>query len=334
MYSDPSRSSGEEPPAAKSVKITKHGSSAADVIAVEELPPWFEGCAARLTLTSGRMHMWDRSSICAVALTAVLLATPAAAQVVDFGKFPDLMGQWSRPAVGNPNNWIRLGGPPPLTPEYQKVWDEIKADLEAGGPGNWPSTFCVHQGMPAMMSIYSPAEFIVMPEVTWILINHNNDMHRRIYTDGRSWPVDAEPTYAGYSLGKWIDEDGDGKYDVLEIETRFLKNPRGYDTTGIPFHADGKTVIKERIYLDKADPNVLWNEITVIDNALTRPYSKKQRAERNPDPHPTWKSDSCSEYNAQVLIGTDNYYLSADGKLMPARKDQPPPDLSYFKRTR
>jgi len=38
MYSDPSRSSGEEPPAAKSVKITKHGSSAADVIAVEELP--------------------------------------------------------------------------------------------------------------------------------------------------------------------------------------------------------------------------------------------------------------------------------------------------------
>ena len=148
--------------------------------------------------------MWYRSSICAIALAAVLLATPAATQVVDFGKYPDLKGQWSRPAVGNPNNWIRLGGPPPLTPEYQKVWDEIKADLEAGGPGNWPSTFCVHQGMPAMMSIYSPAEFIVMPDVTWILVNHNNDMHRRVYTDGRPWPEDAEPTYAGYSLGKWI----------------------------------------------------------------------------------------------------------------------------------
>jgi hypothetical protein len=25
------------------------------------------------------------------------------------------------------------------------------------------------------------------------------------------------------------------------------------------------------------------------------------------------------------------YYLSADGLLMPAKKDQPPPDLSYFK---
>jgi len=117
------------------------GISNASIFAVK-----FEVAAARLTLTSGRMHMWDRSSICAVALTAVLLATPAAAQVVDFGKYPDLKGQWSRPAVGNPNNWIRLGGPPPLTPEYQKVWDEIKADLEAGDPGNWPSTFCVHQG--------------------------------------------------------------------------------------------------------------------------------------------------------------------------------------------
>ena len=145
-------------------------------------------------------------------------------------------------------------------------------------------------------------------------------MHRRIYTDGRPWPEDAEPTYAGFSLGKWIDEDGDGKYDVLEVETRFLKNPRGYDTTGIPFHADGKTVIKERIYLDKADRNVLWNDITVIDNALTRPYSKKQRAERNPDPHPTWKSDSCLGIQRPDPIGADNYYLSADGYLMPAQE--------------
>jgi hypothetical protein len=158
-------------------------------------------------------------------------------------------------------------------------------------------------------------------------------MFRRIFTDGRPWPEDAEPTYAGYSIGKWVDEDRDGKYDVLEVETRFLKNPRGYDTTGIPFHSDGKTVIKERIYLDKADPNLLWNEITVIDNALRRPYSKKQRANRNADPRPTWKYEVCAEYNTHVRIGAENYYLSADGRLMPARKDQPPPDLSFFKQS-
>jgi len=79
-------------------------------------------------------------SISALALAAALLATPAAAQVaaaqaVDTGKYPDLRGQWVRPP-GSPNNWIPLAGPPPLTPEYEKVWDAIKADLKAGGPGN------------------------------------------------------------------------------------------------------------------------------------------------------------------------------------------------------
>jgi len=150
---------------------------------------------------------------------------------------------------------------------------------------------------------------------------------------GRAWPEDAEPTFAGYSIGKWVDEDGDGKYDALEVETRHLKLPRGYDITGIPFHSDGKAVIKERMYLDKADKNVLWNDITITDNALTRPYIKKQKALRNPDPRPAWKSDVCSEFNTHVRIGKENYYLSADGKLMPAKKNQAPPDLSYFKQT-
>ena len=62
------------------------------------------------------------TSTCAVALATALLATPAIAQVVDFGKYPDFRGQWDR--VGPPNNWRQLAGPPPLTPEYQKVFDQ------------------------------------------------------------------------------------------------------------------------------------------------------------------------------------------------------------------
>ena len=33
-------------------------------------------------------------------------------------------------------------------------------------------------------------------------------------------------------------------------------------------------------------------------------------------------------------VGKENYFLSGDGLLMPARKDQPAPDLRYFKQTR
>ena len=71
----------------------------------------------------------------------------------------------------------------------------------------------------------------------------------------------------------------------------------------------------------------------MIDHALTRPWTVDKRYVRNADPLADWPESICPEYNAQVFIGKDNYYLSADGYLMPARKGQAPPDLRYFKQT-
>jgi hypothetical protein len=196
-----------------------------------------------------------------------------------------------------------------------------------------PSTFCIPQGMPMMMDLYDPMEIIVTPDITYILISHVNDSYRRIYTDGRDWPQDAEPTYAGYSIGRWIDEDGDGHYGVLEVETRNFKGPRAYDASGLPLARDEQSVIKERFHLDKADRNTIYDQITVIDDALTRPYSKLQKAVRNTDPRPVWLSEDCPLDNVWVKIGKDAYVRNtADGELMPSMKDQPPPDLRYFNR--
>src|SRR5258706_13480528 len=78
-------------------------------------------------------------------------------------------------------------------------------------------------------------------------------------------------TYAGYSLGKWLDSDGDGRFDTLEVETRYLKGPRLFDQTGTPIADDNKTVIRQRIFLDKADPNILHDEITTTDRELNHP---------------------------------------------------------------
>jgi len=135
------------------------------------------------------------------------------------------------------------------------------------------------------------------------------------------------------TTGKWVDGRGDGRNDTLLVETRALKGPRVFDSSGIPFHKDGQAVIKERIYLDKADRNTLYDQITIIDHALTRPYVKLQKVTRNPNPRPLWHSDVCSEDNTWVKIGNEPYYLSADGLLMPAKKNQKPPDLRYFKQT-
>src|ERR1700740_3571781 len=184
------------------------------------------------------MPMCDRALMCAVA-AAALLATPAFGQVVDYSKYPAIMGQWDR--QGPPNNWRQLGGPPPLTPEYQKVFAESQAEQKEGRPGNWPSAFCLPEGMPAMMNVYNPFEIIIKPDITYILTSHNNDVYRRIYTDGRDWPADPERTLTGYSIGHWVDEDGSGKYTVLDVETRFLKGPRAYEVTGIPFDTDNPT---------------------------------------------------------------------------------------------
>jgi len=51
---------------------------------------------------------------------------------------------------------------------------------------------------------------------------------------------------------------------------------------------------------------------------------------RDPDPRPYWREDVCAEGNTHVFINNENYMLSADGYLMPAKKGQQPPDLRYF----
>jgi len=275
--------------------------------------------------------MHYRGTIAAIALATGIYATPSMGQVVDYGKYPAFMGQWDR--MGPPNNWRQLGGPPPLTPEYQKVWEASQADVAAGKPGNWPSTYCLPEGMPAMMNVYNPFEIVIKPDTTYILTSHNNDIYRRIYTDGRDWPANPERTLEGYSIGRWLDEGGTGKYTTLEIETRFLRGPRAYEVSGIPFHKDNQTIIIERWYLDKADPNTIYDDIKVIDHALTRPWGKLQKLFRKTEARPTWLAETCPEDNVWIKIGDEAYYRNvADGKLMPSRPNQPPPDLSYFKK--
>jgi hypothetical protein len=40
---------------------------------------------------------------------------------------------------------------------------------------------------------------------------------------------------------------------------------------------------------------------------------------------------NCAEGNTHVHLGNENYFIGADGLLMPAKKNQAPPDLKWFK---
>src|SRR5262249_16426448 len=78
----------------------------------------------------------------------------------------------------------------------------------------------------------------------------------------------------------------------------------------------------------KADPDVLRDEITTFDHALTRPWTvtRSYRRIRNP----TWIEDVCAENNGYVFIGKETYLRSADGHLMPTKNGQQPPHLPRF----
>jgi hypothetical protein len=288
--------------------------------------------------------MWERTSVGAagVLVASALMLALGGARAADEGKYPDLHGGWQRfviralggqPSFDQTKPW-GFGQQAPLTAEYRKVLEESLADQATGGQGNFIGhAQCLPAGMPFMMVATRPLDIVVTPYSTYVLVG-GNDHYRRIYTDGRDWPREIEPTYSGYSIGRWIDSDGDGRYDVLEVETRGFKGPRAYDASGLPLDFDNQSIFKERIYVDRTDPNLLHDEFTVIDHALTRPWAVDKRYIRRPNPHPEWVETYCTEGTALVFIGNEAYYVSGDGKLMPTKKDQPAPDLSYFKQKR
>jgi hypothetical protein len=281
--------------------------------------------------------MLDKSAIGAATLTAALLLAVAGTPAVgDDMKYPDWESQWRNPAAGKGGNpWdptkpMGLAQQAPLTPEYQAIFEASLRDQANGRQGNNYRAACVLSGMPRIMSLAAPMEILIRPAVTLFIFQ--NALPRRIYTDGRDWPTDQPPSFQGYSIGKWIDADRDGRYHTLEAETRNFTGPRALESTGLPLHQDNETVIKERLSLDQGNNDVLHDVVTTIDHAFTRPWTVDKAYVRERDPK--WLEYNCQEANNHVYIGREEYLLSADGKLMPVGKGQPPPDLRYFNPTR
>ena len=291
--------------------------------------------------------MLDRSLVGAITLVgattfaAALVLSSVAVRAFDDAKhiddakrdaeYPDIGGTWVRPGAAqwDPSKPAGLRQQAPLTPEYQAVFESNLAITASGGQEYNPQVNCLPAGMPRVMIAYDPLEFIVTPDVTYIRSDHLAQF-RRIYTDGRPWPERIAPSFVGYSIGRWVDADRDGRYGALEVETRSLKGPRALDASGLPLHADNQTVVKERIYLDQANRNLLHDQITTIDHAYTRPWTVTRSYNR--DPNPVWVENNCGADNHYVSIGKETYFISADGTLMPTKKNQPAPGLKNFDR--
>ncbi len=266
--------------------------------------------------------MLDRRSTggVAAAFVSALMMTMTSGSVAtaDDEKYPTgWKGQWTRVvhrevevqgAFDQTKPW-GLGQDAPLTPEYRKVLADSMADQATGGLGNYPTSHCLPSGMPRIMT-FGSQEYVITPETTYILLS-GSDHLRRIFTDGRDWPKNPQPTY--------------------ESETRYFKGPRAYDASGLPLAFDNQSVFKERFFIDKTNPDIIHDLTTVIDNALTLPWTSDRQYMRVSEKVVQWPETWCQEGNQNVVIGKENYLLRSDGILMPTKKNQAPPDLRYFK---
>jgi hypothetical protein len=119
----------------------------------------------------------------------------------------------------------RPGGAP-FQPWARAVWDARQKALGVGAP----TERCLPHGIPdAMLTATLPFKIVQNPALTIILFEEFNNW-RQVFTDGRQLPVEPQPAWLGYSVGKW-------EGDTFVIETSGFNDKSWLDAGGTP-HTD------------------------------------------------------------------------------------------------
>jgi hypothetical protein len=147
--------------------------------------------AALLGVTSTTTGQWLKHPTPGVPRTAdgkPNLAAPAP-RTAD-GK-PDLSGLWE----AGPN------GHSDFTPADALPWGrEVAKRRELNPASDGWATLCLPPG--PMISFTGPMRIVQTPQLVAMLFENSNNF-RQIYTDGRPLPKDPNPTFQGYSIGRW-----------------------------------------------------------------------------------------------------------------------------------
>jgi hypothetical protein len=174
---------------------------------------------------------------------------------------------------------------PKLTPEYLAKWEVMRRSRMSGSSEFDPAAKCIPAGMPAMMAMTYGME-IMQTRDKITMYGELNDMYRRIYLDGRRAPqkVLDDPTYAGYSTGRW-------EGNTLIVDTVALRADSLLD--GFSPHSDRMSV-RERITM--VEPGLLEDRITVTDPvALMEPHESVRRYRKASMPNDELREFACPE---------------------------------------
>lgn len=123
-----------------------------------------------------------------------------------------------------------------------------------------PDTFVRAYGLPHLL------KFVQTPRLI-VTLSEYNAMYRQVHLDGRPLPDDPNPTWNGYSTGRWEE-------DVLVIDSNGFRDDLWLDLRGSPLTS--AATVRERIR--RPDFGHLEIEITVDDaKAYTRPWTATLR---------------------------------------------------------
>jgi hypothetical protein len=127
-----------------------------------------------------------------------------------------------------------------------------------------PSSHCLPWGIPGAALISVPFKMLQTPGVTVVMYEVDNT-HRQIYTDGRPLPADPQPSWQGYSTGKW-------EGDTLVVDTVGFNDMGWLDALG---HTRSEALRVQERYR-RRDFGHMELQITIQDPKIfTKPFTFK-----------------------------------------------------------
>lgn len=186
---------------------------------------------------------------------------------------PDFSGIWApednRPCAPGgcldmkvPQEFVNIGWSLKSGLPYQKWAADLVTARRAEFGGGDPSTRCLPGGVVKGHTTPLLRKTVQVPGLL-VILNESNASYRQIFTDGRPLLVDPQPSFEGYSSGRW-------EGDTLVVRTNGFRDGLWLDRSGSPLTESAE--MTERIR--RVNYGNLEIQITVNDpKAYTQPWT-------------------------------------------------------------
>jgi hypothetical protein len=156
----------------------------------------------------------------------------------------------------------------PLKPWARELYNQR---IETNGKDH-PGVSCLPSGIPEKDSIPDGLKVVQTEDVT-IFLHDSRTIFRQIFTDGRPFPRNPQPTWMGYSIGHW-------ENDIFVVETIGQNGKTWLDMRGLP----GTEALRVIERFTRPRIGHMDIEVTIDDpEAYTKPWTVKLSWQLAPD---------------------------------------------------